>query len=588
MQETLPKWDLRDFYVDHNDPALQSDKSVLLEGAKHFAKKYRSKIVGVNAKDLYSAICEYEDLQELSGKISSYADLLFSTQTTNSNIAKIYQDIGDIVSEAQSELVFFELEINYLPEETLQKMLLENINLQRFEPWLRDVRAGKAHLLAEDLEKILLEKQTVSNSAWLRLYEDISNRMQIEFQGEIYNLAGALDLLSDKNPDIRQGVALKLSEIFNDKIDNFALIYNTIIKDKQINDKWRNFPRPISSRNLSNLVEDEIVDSLISTVSQNYLALSERYYLWKAKQFGRTQLDYWDRNAPLPFDNDVSFDWEQSKQIVLQAYGEFSPQMADIAKQFFENNWIDAPVYEGKTSGAFSHPTATKLHPYILLNHQGKMRDVMTLAHELGHGVHQMLSRGQGSLMADTPLTLAETASVFGEQLTFQYLLKSTTNPAHRTQLIASKVEDMLNTVVRQIAFCQFETKLHEMRAHGELTHEQIYDIWISTQSKSFGSAINLGESYRPYWVYISHFFHSPFYVYAYAFGDCLVNSLYAIYESDKSDDFVNKYIKLLEAGGTLRHKELLAPFGIDIAQGDFWQKGLNYIAKLIDLLHEM
>jgi oligoendopeptidase F len=359
-----------------------------------------------------------------------------------------------------------------------------------------------------------------------------------------------------------------------------------LIKEKEVEDKWRQYKKPVSSRNRVNQVEDEVVDALVGTVTKNYQKLSHRYYALKAKWFDVSQLNYWDRNAPIPGEDDAIISWKEAKEIVLNSYNTFSPHLATIGEQFFDKNWIDASPRAGKASGAFSHPTVPSVHPYILMNYQGKSRDVMTLAHELGHGIHQVLAGRQGHLMADTPLTLAETASVFGEMLTFQSMLKNKTSPEQRRLMLASKVEDMLNTVVRQIAFHEFETHLHDERRSGELTPDDIGEIWMKIQKKSLGPAIKLDPNYSAFWSYIPHFIHSPFYVYAYAFGDCLVNSLYAVYEESESG-FTEKYIEMLSAGGTLRHKELLSPFNLDAGNPEFWEKGLSMIEGFIDELDE-
>jgi oligoendopeptidase F len=587
--EELPRWDLSDLYASPESVTLQEDKAWLLEFAQHFVTQYQGNVVALDADALAQAIKEFEELQDKIGKVVSYADLFFSVQTTDPYTTKHYQNLQDFVNEIASSLVFFTLEINQLEEANLANMLDKNATLQHFAPWLRDVRYYRPYQLEEKLEKLLIDKHNAANGAWIRLYEDICNRMVIEVEGQSLTLPQALDLLSDPLQQTRKAAACALSHSFSERADTFTLIYNTLIKDKQVEDKWRGFARPVSARNVANMVEDDVVDTLIETVRTNYAALSQRYYRWKAKKLGQTQLAFWDRNAPLPRDNDETISWVQSKDIVLGAYREFSSTMADIAEEFFTRGWIDAPVVAGKTSGAFSHPTVPSAHPYILLNHQGKMRDVMTLAHELGHGVHQMLSRPCGALMADTPLTLAETASVFGEQLTFNYILAQETSPEKRQHIIAGKVEDMLNTVVRQVAFYQFEEAIHAARVEGELTAEEISGLWMKLQAESFGDAIVLDDIYHPFWMYISHFFHTPFYVYAYAFGDCLVNSLYAVYTERKAAGqgaaFEQDYLDMLRAGGTLHHKELLAPFGIDIVQPDFWQKGLNHIAALIDML---
>jgi oligoendopeptidase F len=400
--------------------------------------------------------------------------------------------------------------------------------------------------------------------------------------------AEALHLMSDRDPAMRKAAAQSLGKVMGDTAPLFSLITNTLAKDKEIEDKWRNYPRPQSYRNLSNQVEDEVVDALVSAVRGCYGQLSHRYYKLKAKWFGVDQLDYWDRNAPLPDDSDRTFTWEQARDSVLGAYGEFSPDLASLGKRFFDNRWIDAPVRPGKSPGAFAHPTVTTAHPYLLVNFLGKSRDVMTLAHELGHGVHQVLAAKQGGLMADTPLTLAETASVFGEMLTFQSMLKAETDPKRRRAMLAGKVEDMLNTVVRQVAFYQFETLVHDERRRGELPPERIGELWMSVQTDSLGPALRFHDEYKWFWTYIPHFIHSPFYVYAYAFGDCLVNSLYSVYRSGAVADFPAKYLHMLSAGGTLRHKELLAPFGLDAGDPAFWRQGLDVVVGFIDELEAM
>ncbi len=589
MHASLPNWNLNDLYPAPDSAELADDQHRLRDSIEKFVEEHRGKVTGLDAASLVAAIRAYEVIEDGLGKIASYADLLFSTDTTNMEIAATYQNLQEYVQARASELVFFTLELNHMEEAVLEALLEQHAPLRHYQPWLRDVRAFRAYQLDEQLEQLLLDKSSAANQAWIRLYEDVSNRMQVPVGEEALTLTEALDRLSHKEGATRKQAALGVSQALSERAEQFALIYNVVMKDKAVDDKWRGFTHPVASRNLANLVEDEIVDTLAATVKDNYANLAHRYYRIKANMLGKEVLEYWDRGAPLPGDDDSDIPWEEAKQIVLEAYAGFSPEMADIAQRFFDENWIDVPVKEGKTSGAFSHPTVPSAHPYILLNYQGKLRDVMTLAHELGHGVHQVLSAQQGALMADTPLTLAETASVFGEQLTFQYLLNREQDAAKCTRLIAGKVEDMLGTVVRQIAFYEFETRLHAARAEGEVSLDAVNKHWMAVQSESLGPAFRFDESYRVYWMYVSHFFHTPFYVYAYAFGDCLVNSLYAVYEQEKaaggSAAFETRYLEMLRAGGSKRHKALLAPFGIDIAQPDFWQQGLDVIAGYVDAL---
>jgi len=396
-----------------------------------------------------------------------------------------------------------------------------------------------------------------------------------------------LNLLQDSDGKKRKAAAEALAKTLKENLRPFSLITNTLAKDKEISDRWRGFKDIADARHLSNRVEPEVVEALVAAVRAAYPKLSHRYYALKAKWFGKKTLPHWDRNAPLPKVAQRTIPWGDARATVLTAYGAFSPKMAEVADEFFTKSWIDAPVRPGKQPGAFAHPTVPSAHPYVLLNYMGKPRDVMTLAHELGHGVHQVLAAPNGPLMAPTPLTLAETASVFGEMLTFKKLLAQTTDKKQRKAMLAAKVEDMINTVVRQIAFYSFERKVHSERRNGELTTAKICELWMSVQAESLGPAIQLRPGYETFWAYIPHFVHSPFYVYAYAFGDCLVNSLYAVYERSASG-FADRYLEMLSAGGTKHHSELLAPFGLDARDPKFWDGGLSVIANLINELEEM
>jgi oligoendopeptidase F len=479
------------------------------------------------------------------------------------------------------------LELNWIDEKDLDAKTSGSAELARYASWLRDVRAMRPHQLADEIEKLLYEKQVAGRAAWVRLFDETMAGLRFPYRGRELSSTEILNLLSAHDGEVRKAAAKSTGKVLGDNIRLFSLITNTLAKDKEIEDRWRNFARPVSSRNLSNYVEDEVVDALVEAVKGSYPRLSHRYYALKARWFGVKQLDYWDRNAPPPDEDDRIVPWNEARDTVLNAYGAFSDELAGLGRKFFDNAWIDAPVRPGKASGAFAHPTVPSAHPYLLLNYQGKTRDVMTLAHELGHGVHQVLAGPQGQLMADTPLTLAETASVFGEMLTFQAMLDATTDEKSRRAMLASKVEDMINTAVRQVAFYEFERKVHDARREGELSAEKLSEIWFDVQGESLGPAIRFEEEYGHFWAYIPHFIHSPFYVYAYAFGDCLVNSLYSLYE-DSGPDFVDKYFDMLKAGGTLRHKELLAPFGLDATDPHFWLRGLGLVESFIDELEEL
>lgn len=588
--EELPRWDLNDLYKAPNDPVLEADFEALKTRISAFAAAYQGNLAALDGEGLGAAIVAYESIQELLGRIMSYAGLLHASDMSDPEIGQFYQNAQERANELSTGMIFFALELNRLEDQHLAALLDASETLRRYRPWINDIRLYRPYQLDDQLERLLHEKAVTGQASWVRLFDETMASLTFNFENpktgksEVLGSEETLNYLSDKDPVNRQAAAKALSGTFAANIRLFALITNTLAKDKEIEDKWRKFLTPQAARHLSNQVEPEVVEALVSAVRASYPKLSHRYYALKAKWMGRTELDFWDRNAPLPQDEDRKIPWEEAKVIVLDAYRDFSGVLANVGARFFDNPWIDVGVRRGKAPGAFAHPTVPGVHPYLLLNYQGKIRDVMTLAHELGHGVHQILAAKQGPLLADTPLTLAETASVFGEMLTFQALLRKTANPRQRRMMLAAKVEDMLNTVVRQISFYTFETKVHTERRHGEITAKRLGEIWLEVQRESLGSAIRQNEGYENYWCYIPHFIHSPFYVYAYAFGDCLVNSLYAVYQ-DAPDGFEARYLDMLSAGGTLRHRELLAPFGLYAGDPSFWQKGLNVISGLIDEL---
>ena len=581
---SLPEWDLSAFYNSLDDGAITNDISRAESISKSFEKQYDGKVYSLSADALAEAIKTYESLEDLLGKLGSYAQLVYAKDMATPKNTQFYQNISEKLTDISTHILFFTLELNKLEEDALQAKIKSSKQLQHYSSWIRDVRSFRPYQLPDEQEKLLHEKSVTGRQAWNRLFDETINNLKFPYDDKKLSCTEVLNLLSSKDRETRKKAAKTLGKVLGENSKIFSMVTNVLAKDKAIEDNWRKFPRPISSRNVANQIEDKVVDALIAAVKSSYPQLSHRYYRLKAKWFGTDKLDYWDRNAPLPDDDDRKLTWDEAKNLVLSAYKDFSPTMAEIGKTFFDKRWIDAPATEGKDSGAFSHPTVPSVHPYILMNYQGKSRDVMTLAHELGHGVHQVLSAKQGALMADTPLTLAETASVFGEQLTFQKLLSQQSDTHKRKAMIAAKVEDMLNTVVRQIAFCEFERQIHDERKKGEIPVERIGEIWMGIQTESLGPTLHFDEEYQYYWAYISHFIHAPFYVYAYAFGDCLVNSLYAVYQQ-QPNGFEEKYLTMLKAGGTLRHKELLAPFGLDATDPQFWHKGLQVISSFIDEL---
>ncbi|MGE3231409.1 MAG: M3 family oligoendopeptidase [Hyphomicrobium sp.] len=582
----LPVWDLADLYPGAKSPALTADLERAAGDARSFRERYESKLAGLSGAELAAAVRLYEAIGERLGRLQSYAQLAYAADMTDPELGRFHQTIMERSTDIASDLLFFTLEINRIEDDALAAKL-KAPDLAHYRPWLDRIRAFRPHQLSDEVEQTLHQKQITGGAAWQRLFDETTAEMRFPVDGKPLGIEGALTLLTDRDGRLRREAAKAIAGGFRERIKTFALISNTLAKDKEIEDRWRHFPRPVSARNLANHVEDEVVDALVAAVKAHYAPLSHRYYRLKAKWFGRSELDYWDRNAPLPDDTDREFDWPAARGMVLGAYGAFSPKLAELGRRFFDRPWIDAAPREGKAPGAFAHPTVPSAHPYLLMSYRGRARDVMTLAHELGHGVHQLLAAPQGALMAETPLTLAETASVFGEMLTFRALLDAERDPQRRRILIAGKVEDMLNTVVRQIAMHEFERRFHDARRESEQTAEEIGRIWLETQAEALGAAIRLDADYSVFWAYIPHFIHSAFYVYAYAFGDCLVNSLYAVYR-ERPADFPDRYFALLAAGGSKNHRELLAPFGLDAGDPAFWSKGLGVIGGLIDELEAL
>ncbi|MBN4016619.1 M3 family oligoendopeptidase [Rhodospirillaceae bacterium AH-315-P19] len=582
----LPEWDLSDLYTSPDAPELDADLRDATVAVAAFHDAHAGHVAEKTGADLAKAVAEYERIQEMLGRVLAYAYLRYAADVADAARGIFLQDMQEKTNAIGTQILFFTLEINRLAEDALAEKL-RTPALAAYGPWLRDVRVFRDHQLSDDLEKMLHEKQLSGRAAWTRLFDETMAALRFDVDGKELTETEVLDLLTSPDGGLRKKAAKALGKVFSENARLFALITNTLAKDKAIEDVWRKFARPVSSQNLENHVSDDVVAALATTVRNACPQLSHRYYAWKARLFGVPALDYWDRNAPLPDQETRPIPWTEAVATVLEAYGDFSPEMASLGQRFFDAPWIDAGPRPGKASGAFAHPTVPSHHPYLLLNYQEKPRDVMTLAHELGHGVHQLLAGPQGLLLSDTPLTLAETASVFGEMLTFRCLLAKETDRLRRRNLIAMKVEDMLNTVVRQIAFHTFEERVHDERRGGELSVARLSDIWMEVQRESLGPAIRFDEGYRCYWTYIPHFIHSPFYVYAYAFGDCLVNSLYAVYESGEAG-FVPKYFDLLRAGGTQWHGELLAPFGLDASDPAFWERGLGVISGLIDDLESL
>ena len=583
----MPEWNLTDLYTAPDSPEVTHDFEMCRERAKAFSAHYAGKLAVLAGDALGGAIAEYEQIQETLSKLMTYAFLSYSVAMNDQKRGAFYQGTAEKVTDISSDLLFFTLEINKIDDAALDEKLKSSV-LAKYAPWLRDLRASRPHQLSDELEQFIHQMSVSTDEAWTRLYEETLASLRFTVNGEEMNEAELLTLLQNPDRATRQVAGEELARVLKANVKLFAHAHNTLIKSKTTEDKWRKFAKPQDSRHLSNLIEGDVVDALHKTVKEAYPRLSHRYYRLKAKWLGLEKLEYWDRNAPLPEKEDRLIPWAEAQETVLKAYASFCPELARRIEPFFAKGWIDAPTREGKEGGAYSHPCVPSVHPYILMNYQGKPRDVMTLAHELGHGVHQVLAgEAQGHLLADTPLTLAETASVFGEMLTFRSLLASENDPKKRKVLIATKVEEMLATVVRQIAMYDFELRLHTERCDGEVSPERIGELWLETQRESLGEAFIYREEAATFWAYVTHFVRTPFYVYAYAFGDCLVNALYATYQA-QPEGFADKYLGLLRAGGTKRHRELLAPFGLDATDPAFWQRGLSVIEGLIDDLEAM
>src|SRR5580692_3762661 len=587
----LPEWNLADLYSGLDDPAIKRDLDKTDADCVAFEEAYKGKLAELagapqGGAALAEAVRRFEAIDDLMGRLGSYAGLVHAGDTVDPARTKFYGDVQERLTAASTHLLFFTLELNRIDDAVLEGAMADPA-LGHYRPWIEDLRRYRPYQLEDRVEQLFHEKSVTAYSAWNRQFDATIANLRFKVLGKTLAIEPTLNFMQDRSGAKRKAAAQALAHTFKDNVAQFALITNTLAKDKEIADRWRGFADIADDRHLSNSVEREVVDALVAAVRAAYPRLSHRYYALKAKWFGKKRLPHWDRNAPLPHVPTRTVGWTEARDTVLEAYGAFSPKMAEIAERFFDDRWIDAPVRPGKAPGAFAHPTTPSAHPYVLLNYQGKPRDVMTLAHELGHGVHQVLAAKNGALMAPTPLTLAETASVFGEMLTFKRLLSQTKNAKQRQALLAGKVEDMINTVVRQIAFYSFERAVHTERRNGELTAERLGQIWLSVQGESLGPAIEIKPGYENFWMYIPHFIHSPFYVYAYAFGDCLVNSLYAVYERAQAG-FAERYLAMLAAGGTKHYSELLKPFGLDAKDPKFWDGGLSVISGMIDELETM
>ncbi len=587
-KENLPSWDLTDLYPAIDSPEIKTDIVKLDQLTKKFRQNYRGKISKIKEKGLVKLFKDLEFLERKSGRLLSFAQLTHCQKTTCQHRNKFLSDVQDKLTKFNSRILFVPLEINQMSDKHYKKIVSKKSSLNRYKIFFEKTRKMKPYQLSEKLENLLNEYGSASRNAWGKLFDETISEINIEMSGKKYNLEKTLNLFQSPNSRLRESAGIQLAKKFQQNSKIFGRITNSLAKEKQIEDTWRKFKNPTQARHLLNDIDPKIIVNLRDTIVDSYSETSHKYYQLKAKLMGKKKLKIWDRNAPFKRGKQPpQISWERAKHIVLESYADFDPQMAEIAKDFFDKDWIDADVSDGKSPGAFSHPTVTDLHPYILLNYFGNSRDVMTLSHEIGHGIHQVLASKQGEILSATPLTLAETASVFGEMLTFEKIVKTEKNLAERKYLLAGKIEDIINTVIRQISFYDFECRVHDQRKNGELTTDSISRIWMDISKESLGDCFDYDERYQYFWVYIPHFIHSPFYVYAYAFGDGMVNALYSTYRSGMPG-FQDKYLEMLSAGGSKNYKELLRPFGLDISKKHFWLEGINVLKNLINELESL
>ena len=583
--DTLPQWRLDDLYSGRDDPRIETDLAAA-KTANDALIALQGQFVGARAEPaklgelLNRGIGFYEQATNHLWGVGAFASLSASTARDDAAWAKFEADLRARSAQIAAESLFFTLEINQLEDAEIEAALAADKAAAVWRPWLRRVRLSRPHELSADLERMLVDRgPAVAN--WSRLFDETLARMVVQAGKQRLSLPEALNKLSDPSPERRKEAGKGLARALAANAPVQALALNTLAFEKQVEDRWRRYPDAAAARHIANEVDPESVAAMEAAVVESYEPVSHRYYALKARAMGRKRLDYWDRNAPLESGPVRTYGWDEARGMVLESFAALAPKFAHTAETFFANPWIDARPRPGKQSGAYSHPVTADRHPYVFMNYMGERRDVLTLAHELGHAVHQTLCAPLGTLLADTPLTLAETASIFGEGLVFEKLLAGASK-AERKGLLAGKIEDGLNTVVRQIAFHRFEVEFHAARQAGEVSADQIGDLWLKVMAASLGPAIKLNRGYEAYWSYIGHFVHAPFYVYAYAFGDLLVRSLMEKRREDPAA-FAPRYEELLAAGGTKTYVEALAAFGLDPREKAFWAAGMKQLERLVD-----
>lgn len=579
------KWDLSDLYKSIDDPELTKDKERIRKRADSFATSYKGKVQKFDAQEMKQALEEYEELLEIIGKIGSYARLIWSTNTTKAEYGKLVQEANELSSEIHQKLVFFDIEWLDLDREKAQDLINDNI-LSGYRHYLETLQRYKEHILSEKEEQILSAKSVTGRSAWNRYFDETMGAARFTLDGKELTQQEVLSKLHEPDRELRKKAHSSLTSTFDELSRSVTFIFNTLLADKHTNDKLRNYDSWISSRNLSNEIDDQTVEVLVNSVTESY-SIVQRFYDLKRELLGYEQLYDYDRYAPL-LKNEKQIHWDEARNMVVDSYSDFHPEMGSVAGRFFDHQWIDAAIKPGKRGGAYSASTVPSVHPYVFMNFDGRIRDVQTLAHELGHGVHQFLSREQGALQADTPLTTAETASVFGEMLVFQKLMRKLNDPKEKLALLIGKIDDTIATVFRQVSMNRFEHAIHtQRREKGELSKEEFSKLWRESQEAIYGNSVTLTESYNLWWCYIPHFLHTPGYVYAYAFGELLVLALYEEYTRSKNG-FSDKYLDMLRAGGSDWPENIVGKLGLDITRPDFWDKGLRAIDKMVEEAEEL
>jgi oligoendopeptidase F len=575
------KWNLTDLYSGYDDRQIEKDIAFCENEAAAINGKYAEKVETLGAEALHALVARLENLETSIGKLFTFAFLNFATQTNDQDVTAFLQRMREVGSKIGKETVFFELEWNKIEQKKTDALLRTEV-LAQYRHYLENMRKYAPHQLAEIEEKLLLEQAPVGRGSWTTLFEKILGHMK--FGKKQRTEEEVLSDLYSFDREIRKQAAADLTEGLNTQLHILTHIFNTLLADKMISDRLREYPGWVSSMNLGNELEDKTVETLIETAVGRY-DIPQRYYRVKKKMLGLDELLDYDRYAPMPHLPEKKIPWAEGRTMVLDAFGKFSPRMAEIAGYFFDKKWIHAPVQEGKRGGAFAHPCVPEVHPYVLVNYTGTLRDVSTVAHELGHGVHQYLAAAQGYYNSNTTLVLSETASVFAELLVFNSQLELLDRKEERKAFVCQKLESIFATVFRQISMNRFEEKVHTARRRqGELKTEELSDMWLKTQQEMFGNSVTLSKNYGIWWSYIPHFLHTPGYVYSYAFGELLVLALYALYKKE-GDPFVSKYLELLAAGGKQTPYSLLEPFGVNLDDPMFWDDGLKIIDEMLAMV---